>query len=77
MSEGADTLSPQPTLTTSQTTTDKPAIGGAPDASIRPFRFEASEADLNDLRQRILATRWPEGETVLDDTQGVQLATIQ
>jgi pimeloyl-ACP methyl ester carboxylesterase len=76
MSEGADTLSPQPTLTT-EPTTDKPAIGGAPEASIRPFRFEASEADLDDLRKRILATRWPERETVSDDTQGVQLATIQ
>lgn len=77
MSEGADTLSPQSTVTTSPTTTDKPAIGGAPDAPIRPFRFEASDADLDDLRQRILATRWPERETVSDDTQGVQLATIQ
>jgi pimeloyl-ACP methyl ester carboxylesterase len=77
MSEGADTLSLQPTLTTPPTATDKPAIGGAPDAPIRPFRFEAPEADLNDLRKRILATRWPERETVSDDTQGVQLATIQ
>jgi pimeloyl-ACP methyl ester carboxylesterase len=35
------------------------------------------EADLTDLRQRIKATRWPEKEVVADDTQGVQLATIQ
>jgi pimeloyl-ACP methyl ester carboxylesterase len=35
------------------------------------------EEDLVDLRQRIAATRWPERETVADETQGVQLATIQ
>jgi len=45
--------------------------------AIRPFRVESSEAELNDLRNRIKATRWPERETVNDDTQGVQLATMQ
>jgi pimeloyl-ACP methyl ester carboxylesterase len=44
---------------------------------IRPFRFTASDADLTDLRRRINATRWPERETVNDDTQGVRLATMQ
>ena len=47
------------------------------DASIRPFEFHASEEDLADLKRRIAATRWPERETVDDDTQGVRLATIQ
>src|SRR6478609_9152439 len=48
-----------------------------PDAdAIRPFTFEAAEADLKDLRARIAATRWPEKETVADQSQGVQLATI-
>jgi pimeloyl-ACP methyl ester carboxylesterase len=47
------------------------------DESIRPFRFEASDAALEDLRRRILATRWPDRETVSDDSQGVQLATMQ
>jgi pimeloyl-ACP methyl ester carboxylesterase len=51
----------------------KPAEGDA----IRPFRVDIPEADLVDLRRRIAATRWPERETVADDTQGVQLATIQ
>jgi pimeloyl-ACP methyl ester carboxylesterase len=46
-------------------------------APIRPFRFEASDADLIELRRRIAATRWPEKETVGDDTQGVQLATMR
>ena len=45
--------------------------------AIRPFTFETPEADLEDLRARIAATRWPEKETVDDPSQGVQLATIQ
>jgi pimeloyl-ACP methyl ester carboxylesterase len=53
--------------------TAKAAEGDA----IRPFRVDIPEADLVDLRRRIAATRWPERETVADDTQGVQLATIQ
>jgi pimeloyl-ACP methyl ester carboxylesterase len=44
---------------------------------LRPFSWRASDADLADLRRRIEATRWPERETVDDDSQGVQLATIQ
>src|SRR3954454_11863361 len=46
-------------------------------SAIRPFSFRASEADLSDLRQRINATKWPEGEQVADASQGVQLATMQ
>ena len=45
--------------------------------AIRPFRFEAPEADLIELRRRIRATRFPEKETVTDFSQGVQLAFIQ
>ncbi|MFD9007366.1 epoxide hydrolase family protein [Streptomyces sp. NPDC059582] len=44
---------------------------------IRPFTVEFSEADLSDLRARIEATRFPEKETVADQSQGTQLATIQ
>jgi pimeloyl-ACP methyl ester carboxylesterase len=43
---------------------------------VRPFRAEVAEADLADLRRRLEATRWPERETVPDQTQGVQLETI-
>ena len=46
-------------------------------AAVRPFTYKASEAELEELRTRIKATRWPEKEAVTDDTQGVQLATIQ
>ena len=44
---------------------------------IRPFRIDVPEEDLVDLRRRIAATQWPEKETVADESQGVQLATIQ
>ena len=45
--------------------------------AIRPFRVNVPEAELTELRRRINATKWPEQETVTDQTQGVQLATIQ
>jgi hypothetical protein len=44
---------------------------------IRPFHIDVPEEELADLRGRIAATRWPEGETVPDASQGVQLATMQ
>src|SRR3954453_1720889 len=44
---------------------------------VRPFRVDVPQEDLNDLRRRIAATRWPEKETVADPSQGVQLATMQ
>ena len=45
-------------------------------SDIRPFRVSVPEEQLADLRQRVKATKWPERETVADDTQGVQLATV-
>jgi pimeloyl-ACP methyl ester carboxylesterase len=45
--------------------------------AIRPFQVNVPEADLIDLRRRIVATRLPEKETVGDFTQGVPLATVQ
>ena len=44
---------------------------------IRPFHFEIPDEALDDLRRRIAATQWPEKETVADESQGVQLATMQ
>ena len=49
----------------------------ATNTAIRPFTFEASEADLEDLRARIAATRWPDKETVADESQGAHLAKLQ
>ena len=45
--------------------------------AIRPFRVNFPNAALDDLRRRINATRWPEPETVTDQSQGVQLATMR
>jgi pimeloyl-ACP methyl ester carboxylesterase len=45
--------------------------------AIRPFRVDVPEADLNDMRKRIKATKFPERETVSDTSQGVQLATVE
>src|SRR5690349_11907236 len=45
--------------------------------AIRPFRINVSEQDLGDLRRRIAATRWPDRETVDDQSQGAQLAKLQ
>lgn len=45
--------------------------------AIRPFRVDVPEQDLVDLRRRVLATRWPDRETVMDQSQGVQLAKLQ
>jgi len=44
---------------------------------IRPFHVSFAEAELVDLRRRITATKWPEKETVNDESQGVQFATTQ
>jgi hypothetical protein len=44
---------------------------------IRPFHVDTPEEKLIDLRRRIAATQWPEKETVTDQSQGVQLATIE
>src|SRR5580700_681308 len=46
-------------------------------AEVRAFHIGFPEADLTDLRRRINATRWPEVETVADDSQGVRLALMQ
>ena len=48
-----------------------------PPESIRPFRATFPQSKLHDLRRRVSATQWPDRETVRDDTQGVQLATMQ
>lgn len=55
-------------------------LDAAPDTAttaVRPFRINIPEAALVDLCRRVLATRWPDRETVTDQSQGVQLAKIQ
>ncbi len=47
------------------------------ESAIRPFRVNVPKADLDDLRRRLAATRWPTRELVEDRSQGVQLATLK
>jgi pimeloyl-ACP methyl ester carboxylesterase len=47
------------------------------DTAIRPFRVRLSDEALTDLRRRLQATRWPDKETVPDQSQGAQLARLQ
>ncbi|MBK9610356.1 epoxide hydrolase family protein [Candidatus Amarobacter glycogenicus] len=48
-----------------------------PDDSIRPFKIHATNVELDDLRRRLRATRWPDRETVDDWTQGIPLSYVQ
>jgi pimeloyl-ACP methyl ester carboxylesterase len=52
------------------------ASADSPDA-IRPFHVHVPEKALTDLRRRLAATQWPDKETVADESQGVQLATMK
>src|SRR4051812_25030939 len=45
--------------------------------AVRPFKVHIAQKQLTDLKRRILATQWPEKETVNDQRQGPQLATMQ
>ena len=54
-------------------TSEKPA--GA--TAVRPFRVEIPQAEVDELRRRIAATRWPEKETVDDGSRGTPLAKLQ
>src|SRR5215470_3606737 len=47
------------------------------ESAVRPFRIEVPQGEIDELRRRIDATRWPTRELVTDRSQGVQLATIQ
>jgi hypothetical protein len=47
------------------------------DSTVRPFSVNVPEEDLADLRRRVAGTRWPDRETVTDQSQGVPLAKLQ
>jgi pimeloyl-ACP methyl ester carboxylesterase len=78
---GDEALAPTPTSDAPIEVQIIGAAAAAPDPttreSIRTFSYHASDEDLADLKRRIEATRWPDKETVDDDSQGVQLATMQ
>jgi pimeloyl-ACP methyl ester carboxylesterase len=50
---------------------------GSEGTAVRPFEINFPETELTELRRRINATRWPERETVSDDSQGAPLAMMQ
>src|SRR5262245_22089625 len=52
-------------------------IDRSDESDIYSFHFNVSDAELTQLGRRIKAAKWPERETVTDQSQGVQLATIQ
>jgi len=47
------------------------------DDSIRPFKIDVPQSQLDDMRKRIAETRWPDKETVGDISQGIQLVRVQ
>jgi Epoxide hydrolase N terminus len=57
------------TMTTA--TTPRYAAQDATSTDVRPFRVEVPQDDLDDLRQRLAAVRWPSQELVTDRSQGV------
>src|SRR5215813_9511116 len=60
-------------------TSGKPAAHVKADggAEVRPFRVHFSDEALADLKRRVASTRWPDKEVVNDQSQGVQLSTVQ
>src|SRR2546427_11124255 len=57
--------------------TNRAQADTASEAVIRPFKVHVPDADVADMRQRLAATRWPDKETVADQSQGVQLVRLQ
>jgi len=53
------------------------AVTGTGGSAIRPFQVHLPEKDVAELRRRVQATRWPDRETVPDESQGLQLARLQ
>ncbi len=64
-------------LSTPSAAATSPGPSKSTDPRIRRFRIHEPQRKLADLRRRVLATRWPEKETVDDQSQGTQLATSQ
>ncbi|HVF54553.1 MAG TPA: epoxide hydrolase, partial [Pyrinomonadaceae bacterium] len=69
-------LAQRPARTVARDTKAAGALAGEGD-SIRPFRVRVPQKELDDLRRRLAATRWPDRETVADRSQGVQLALLK
>jgi pimeloyl-ACP methyl ester carboxylesterase len=72
----AETIQKEKTMLQASVTQESKNTGVDQDA-IRPFRVSVPQEALDDLRRRIVATRWPTKELVGDRSQGVQLATLK
>jgi pimeloyl-ACP methyl ester carboxylesterase len=64
-------------VSSNQAAASSAGLDTAADPPIRRFHVNEPQRKLLELRRRILATQWPEKETVPDQSQGVQLATMQ
>src|SRR5262249_17738186 len=62
---------------TAMTATQTDATPNAATSAVRPFQVAVPQADLDDLKRRLAAARFPSKELVADASQGVQLATVQ
>jgi pimeloyl-ACP methyl ester carboxylesterase len=71
------TLSGLASAETGQAVTSVAAAPSSDKTAIRPLHIKVPDAQLDDLRRRIKAMRWPSRETVTDASQGVRLATMQ
>lgn len=47
------------------------------DTAIRPFKINIPQSKLDELKRRIAGTRFPDKETVKDESQGIQLAQLK
>ena len=56
---------------------DRPVAAAGDRPAVRPYTIQVPAAALTDLRRRLLATRWPDKETVPDGSQGLQLKKLQ
>ncbi len=54
-----------------------PKVEGRNTEAISPFTIHVSQTDVDDMQKRILATRWPDKETVFDQSQGVRLDKLK
>ncbi|MCW3096557.1 MAG: Epoxide hydrolase domain protein [Chthonomonadaceae bacterium] len=64
-------------ITMNATLTQVDPVQNTATDAIRPFHVHFPNAALADLKRRVAATRWPDREIVADQSQGVQLATVQ
>jgi pimeloyl-ACP methyl ester carboxylesterase len=75
--QAAGVLSPPPTYDRRMTMAAVAKQKSSDSTAIREFHIKFPESDLVEMRRRINATRWPDKETVKDDSQGVPLDTMQ